>query len=434
MIRPAPVLVLCLGIAYAGSAEERVEVEDPKLKAEIEDCIHRGVAWLKARQEASGAWPALDPSPAYPGQQGAEDRYQPEMTALALLALLKCEVPAADPAIEKGFSWLKGKSCATGAYGYATMLMALEARAGAGKEALSSKPPKGKEKDVAAPRHPGADLQVAARWAQQILGLQDRSGGWRYGNVDPPLDMEGGKPGLADVSATQYALMGLQTARRLGVPVRAEVFRKAAEYLLDQQEAQGPRRRRVTEAGPEGSGEEDVDAYTGKDRARGFPYMKGHVETYSAQASGGMTCAGLVGLMICREAVLEEAKGKPSQAQAEFQARIEQGIWDALAWLDAHWSVRENPGSDGYELGYYLYALERVGIMGHLREIGPGHDWYEQGARLWTSRITPAGEGLGYWALGGCRPKAETQDTPYGLLFLRKAAVRLRYRIGEAQP
>lgn len=413
-----------------------VEVSDPKLKTDIENCIRRGVNWLKDRQEPAGSWPGLDPGPVY-GGGGTSDPYIPELTALALLALLKCEVPPNDPCITKGFAWLKKQNFITGAYGCATTLMALEAKY-APKESLAGRDGK-KRSAKPKPIQPGPDDAVwAARLMNQILSYQATTGGWRYSGAPP--DAEGGKPGLADVSATQYALMGLKTARRMGIPVKIEAFQKASDFLMDQQETDGRKVSRVTERAraeqdnpqPEGQAAPEADGGYGKDRTRGFPYMKNNIEPRHRQASAAMTCAGVVGMLICRSECLED-KGLKKEERAKRLARTEQSIYDGLAWLDAHWSVGQNFPCGAHELGYYLYGLERLGVMADLRFIGPKHDWYLEGARVWTSRMQKEGNDKGFWAIGQGRPKIETQDTPYGLLFLRKASIRLGYAIGEVE-
>lgn len=426
--------------------DQDVAVDDPKLQKSIEDCIRRGVNWLKGRQLPSGAWTGLDQGTPYGGGSGKTYEYQIEITGLTLLALLKCDVSPKELCIVKGFEWLRKQSQQLPSYGPAICLMALEAKY-LGKEAVSkknSKPRAGKKLKTFTPDP--EDSLFAGKLVNTLLGAQHASGGWRYGPKSPN-DGEGGKPGVADVSATQYALLGLQSALRLGIPVRQEAFTKAANFLFSQQEADGPTVIRITQrpkhadaGGPKDA--EDAGDY-GKDKVRGFCYMKNDAEAPKRQASGGMTCAGIVGLMVCRNALIDDASVKKDE-KAKRLAQLEQGIYDGLAWLDAHWSTESNPGTGAggmgrggtgggsFEHGYYLYALERVGIMADLREIGPGHDWFLQGAKLWTSRMTKEEPDKGFWAISGCRAPANVQDTPYGLLFLRKTVI-ISYAIGEAE-
>lgn len=413
---------------------EEVEITDPKLKKAIDDCLQRGVNWLKGRQESTGAWPGLLPGPLYPGSTGTPYDHKFGLTALALLALLKCGVPATDPCITKGFSFLRiddsqnqpgvRKSLPSErTYDAGILLMVLEAKY-APKEAVGRK----EGRKAAKPKPVQVGKQDAA-WvkalANSLVALQRANGGWRYDAQPPPTDMEGGKSGVADVSNTQYALMGLKLARRMGIPVKPEVFARAADFLMNQQEAAGPAAVRITRRKEGETATVEAVGYS-QDKARGFPYMKGAANQHDAHASGAMTCAGLVGMMICRSEMIEDQTLKD---KAKRLAKVEQAIWDGLAWLDAHWTVSANPPAGNHELGYYLYALERVGIMADLRMVGPGHDWYEQGARVLTDRITEQGKDEGYWAISQARQKPETQDTPYALLFLRKASIKVGYPI-----
>ncbi len=439
-----PLLLLALPLAAepakppaappAAPERSEVEVNDPKLKAAIDDAIQRGVAWLKARQLPSGAWPSLEKLPPYPGSTGPTHDYQPELSALALLALLKCGVPPADSCIVKGLAWLKTHSLATTGYGPAVGLMVIEAKY-ATKEAVAKPGQKaGKPKPITPSPE---DLVWAGQLANQLLAMQAQIGGWRYAVI--PTDMAGNKPGTSDVSCTQYALMGLKTAKRLGVPVKPEAFAKAADFLLGQQEAEGPPWTRITRRREEESNDNEAGGYA--DKARGWPYMKGAADASEARASGGMTCAGLVGILVCRSEILE-TKGFPDRAKR--LPKVEQAMWDGLAWLDQNWSTADNPGHGNSELGYYLYGLERVGVMTDLRMIGPKHDWYIQGAQSWIERLNtnpddlaatlggkPPTKDMGFWGFSGCRAKPETQDTPYALLFLRKASIRLGYSVED---
>ena len=204
--------------------------------------------------------------------------------------------------------------------------------------------------------------------------------------------------------------MGLHTARRMGIPVRNEVFVRAAEYLLGEQEAAGPA--------------------SGSARAPGWPYMKGNLNPERAKASGAMTCAGICGLLICRDECLQ-TRALDKAKKEKILARLDQAIYDGLAWLDAHWSVSENPPLKTAELGYYLYGLERAGMMAGVQRIGT-HDWYEEGAKFLTGKIAKDGADKGSWSIGKTYPKTEIQETPYALLFLRKASIRVAYAVGEA--
>ena len=64
---------------------------------------------------------------------------------------------------------------------------------------------------------------------------------------------------------------------------------------------------------------------------------------------------------------------------------------------------------------YYLYSLERVGLLYGIKKIG-GHDWFLEGA-LWLVHHQRED---GSWRSYGDMPVV---DTAFALLFLKKAVV-----------
>jgi hypothetical protein len=98
---------------------------------------------------------------------------------------------------------------------------------------------------------------------------------------------------------------------------------------------------------------------------------------------------------------------------------------DGLAWLDKNWSVSENvgppetaKGSTNGWLYYYLYAVERTGMIFDTPSIG-SHDWYLDGARL----LLNAQKADGSW--DGSHFKHPTWDTCFAILFLKRATHKL---------
>ena len=93
-----------------------------------------------------------------------------------------------------------------------------------------------------------------------------------------------------------------------------------------------------------------------------------------------------------------------------------------LNWLSVHWSVSENPGPTELpktepktELYYFLYAVERLGMLSGLDKIG-GRLWYSEGAKA----ILEAQKKDGSWDDGAER-STSTWDTCFAILFLKKA-------------
>jgi hypothetical protein len=92
-----------------------------------------------------------------------------------------------------------------------------------------------------------------------------------------------------------------------------------------------------------------------------------------------------------------------------------------MAWMGKHFSVTANTGgpSHGGEgptgwLYYYLYALERLGILYGTERIG-AHDWYAEGAKVILEAQKPDGS----WEVSSY--KNAVWDTCFAVLFLKKA-------------
>jgi hypothetical protein len=96
-------------------------------------------------------------------------------------------------------------------------------------------------------------------------------------------------------------------------------------------------------------------------------------------------------------------------------------VRSGLAWLAKNWSVTENIGPSEVEDGaansylyYYLYALERLGMLYDTGKIG-GHSWYPEGAKV----LLDAQQKDGSW--NASRPSQPVWDTCFAILFLKKA-------------
>ena len=230
--------------------------------------------------------------------------------------------------------------------------------------------------------------------AAWLVAAQGKEGGFGYTS-----------PGFydADLSNTQVALLALESARRCGADVPAELWRKALVHILDAQEAAGPLcvRRDESWRPDEGDGRRTVG---GRDRARGWGYRP------RTPGTGSMTAGGVSSLVLCRS----ELAGTPGY-DGKLDARAEQGIWDGIAWLGSRFTVSENPGPRDApapvpgKLYYYLYGLERAGVLSGIPWTGE-HDWYREGAAWLLDHQEPSGD----WAGG-------LVETCFSLLFLQRA-------------
>jgi hypothetical protein len=206
-------------------------------------------------------------------------------------------------------------------------------------------------------------------------------------------------PANGDNSNSQYAALGLRACFDAGIVLPPDVIQKARRWWIESQHDSG--------------GEKGVA--TGGDISgppRGWCYNRTDVCAKKHHPYASMT-AGAVGAMAIYNFMLD------------FDRKKDPTIRSGLAWLNAHWSVTTNEGSPEFvtdtkaESYYYLYALERAGMLLDMPTIG-NHDWYLEGAK----GILDAQKENGSWAAGGGRSNS-TWDTCYAILFLKKATHRL---------
>jgi len=320
------------------------------LQPAIDDAIERGVAFLRSTQMLDGSW----------------DQHQHVhfggQTALSLLTLIKAGVSVDDPAITAAREFLRANGSES-TYGTGCLLMALEAL---GDEGL--KP-------------------WATELAEQLMGTQGgydaagkHDGMWTY-----PLQPNT----TVCLSNTQYAILGLRSAQRMGVNIPSRVFRKTLDdlalYGVESERSRGTSRF------------DDRDA-----RLIGFQYR---AEGGHGGASGSMTTAALAVLYSCRGAFGE---APPKRLEADL-LELERGAW---RWLDMHFAVEHNPGRPDSWHYYYLYGLERVGAFFERPTVGE-RDWYWDGARFLVGEQKPNGD----WG--------DQTNTCFAVLFLKRATASL---------
>ena len=125
-----------------------------------------------------------------------------------------------------------------------------------------------------------------------------------------------------------------------------------------------------------------------------------------------MTACGVNSLILCKAAL---AKSKVWTKGME--AGVNRGIYDGLAWIDAHYAVDKNP--EGYRSNYYyLYGLERLGTLGGFEKVGT-HAWYPDGAK----HLVGAQAATGEWNGNDEVQPSDILDTCFALLFLKRATL-----------
>ncbi|MCE5325150.1 MAG: DUF4159 domain-containing protein [Planctomycetaceae bacterium] len=202
-------------------------------------------------------------------------------------------------------------------------------------------------------------LRAAAQW---LIAAQLNTGMWSYTHQ-----------GRGDNSNTQFALLGLHEAAKAGVAVPQGVWQKATRHWTVAQSNDGGWGYQAREGG-----------------------------------YGSMTAAGLASMFICGQRL--NVGGPKVFVNGAYpdcgRYQQNQAIAAGLRWMQQNFSVAGNPKrGDGWHL-YYMYGMERVGMISGLRNLGT-HDWYREGA-AWLV----AHQNKGNWG--------QTYDTAFAVLFLAK--------------
>ncbi len=418
-------------LLVARPAAARQEVDPAELEKAIDKAITKGVDWLKKQQRTDkdqfidGAWPDSS-GPVY-GGVGSAYHNRPGNSALALLALLKSDVPPTDPCIQRGFKFLytymQAKGQIRSNYDRGVCLMALEALYESMvlvKMKKDGKKTNERAGDFKEPKYAisGSDAAFAGNIIKELVNEQTRQGGWRYGSGFTLVGCN------EDISATQIVLLGLKSATRMKLGVDPGVFNRALGFILDSQEKDGPKVDRPADAK---AGDRGTYVSNGTDKARGWAYCKPDdkektgVSAEEMTVSGSMTCAGVTELLIIKS-VIGKALDK------KLNERVEQAIYDGFAWIYTNWTMESNPKVQRSHY-YYLYGIERIGTMGCYEKIGK-HMWFKEGA----SYLVKAQDSDGHWTDKEVNPP-DLYATCFALLFLKRGTVPIGdVMTGERKP
>ncbi|KAF0242573.1 MAG: prenyltransferase/squalene [Planctomycetota bacterium] len=282
-----------------------------------------------------------------------------------------------------------------------------------------------------------ANQKRIAECAQFLVDNQCENGQWSYGEplvgVEKPPDVgSGGSNGGArsggtttvkkipikrnrrgpprgDHSNTQYAILGLRSCAVAEVMIPKETWKEALIILEDAQDDKGG--WAYTWQHPLPNGDEA--------KKGGPKVIKGHNPSFGSMSAG---CTG--SLVICKY-YLRAHYGEKEDFKKD------KSVQDGLKWIAENFTVEFNPGCDkkGPESVpsgdkwtwhyYYLYALERAGMLGEFEFIGR-NDWYQIGARYLLAKQAQNGmwKSEGTASPGGASP---VTDTCFAILFLRRA-------------
>ncbi|MBI5365712.1 MAG: hypothetical protein HZA54_01640 [Planctomycetes bacterium] len=365
----------------------------------VKEAVERAVAFVKGKQEMDGGWDGTYKAN-YPGGP----------TALILLALLKGGAGAGEPAIMRGFDYLRKQPFAK-TYTVGLTLMALEAKYIPPEEAANAEAfLEGKRSELkTAPR---VLSKEDMRWLQEgtdwLARAMTKGGAWGYEGPRTGTGGGGAAAGAWDNSCAQYGVLGLFSAARCGATIKNEVWAAVLEHWVKTQAEEGPAAQLLLR----GFGEKDARVLAAAARGWGYgdiaktPGSTGTAKGGAAAAEparGSMTCAGIASVCLARARLAAVRALTPGQAR-----EAERSVTDGLAWLAMHYTVKEAPATVGWYY-YYLYGLERAGVLAQQRIVGE-HDWYREGALTLLSKQT----GDGAWA-------NSTVETSFAILFLKRA-------------
>jgi hypothetical protein len=370
----------------------------PELQEKVNNAIEKGLAALRKRQKPAGTW---------------FEKYDIALAALPGLTLLECGVPASDEHVRKAAKYVRDRVGSMGAghstYTYALSILFLD-RLG-----------------------DDADRPLIRSLALRLIAGQRPDGGWTYDvpkrgrkaeeqlmhalTLNRPRDLEGlikavEKPGAVqgitrgegrpegaarkavaelpeplrrlpafdgdrpwkggteetDNSNTQFAGLALWASLRHGVPAEAALRRFALRFRHTQRR-------------------DGRWNYHPHDRMPAF-------------ASPAMTGVGLLGLGI-GHGLSADPDRKPLD-----DPQVKKGMRTLGKLMDA---------ADARNL-YFLWTLERVGVLYNVREIG-GRDWYRHAADI----VLDAQQWHGGWDVRGYHDANAVVDTCLALLILKRA-------------
>lgn len=390
---------------------------DEEFRKKIKTAISRGLNYIEKLCEHAGSH-----------RSSYNRTYPAGPTALALLARLKCGTDRDSDIVKNGFAYLR-KQPLKKTYSVSLYMLALEAKFEPHGDELKPKMPFDEQLRKRFARYAtAAEKQMVRSIVAWLRDAQLANGMWSYtGRSTSTRSSRRRRVGGGDGSNTQFAVLALYCAQRLGVAIPKDTVALLAGAYLEGQEKSGRKVkpfpvpaadvpiRQLREAEKKALKRRDgphtvsVDELYGrgarlhKMRARGW----GYGSTLRSRAYLSMTCAGVCNMVLAK-AVLER-----QSSYGRIRAKADQAIRDGAAfisrnlksYLDSSW----RSGRLGWGLYYSLYSVERAGMLTLCEKFGE-HLWYREGSELLFKLQGPDGS----W--GNC-----LEDTCFALLFLSRS-------------
>jgi hypothetical protein len=193
-------------------------------------------------------------------------------------------------------------------------------------------------------------------------------------------------PPNGDNSNAQYAALGLRACLDAGIDVDPKVLHLARKWWTSCQNSDG------------GWGYNGNGTQGGEDNP-----------TSVSNTSYGSMTVGAVGALCIYDYYLG-ANYKNNGATLK-----------GLEWLVKNYDVMKNPRKTSFASLYYLYGLERVGMLYGTEKLG-NYEWYPDGAEYLLRIQKPGGD----WHAGDSTPREPHVDTCFAILFLRRGTPPLK--------
>jgi hypothetical protein len=200
----------------------------------------------------------------------------------------------------------------------------------------------------------------------------------------------------SDNSNSQYGALGIRACHDAGVSFPREILETCRQSWINNQRT------------PQNADPKAKNVASGGKGGFGWCYSEGDTICSKMGPPYSSMTAGAVGALCIYDYILGKDWKKDRAAV------------DGMHWLETNYSVTQNVGPceiapvpDGW-LYYYLYALERTGLLFDTTLIGT-HDWYLDGYQV----LLGAQKGNGSWdASHFIKP---TWDTCFAILFLKRS-------------
>ncbi|MDJ0523235.1 MAG: hypothetical protein QNJ90_14290, partial [Planctomycetota bacterium] len=394
--RSGPAAVSKSSGTYELRLQEIIRARATDFQTRVDTAIEGGLKHLRTLQEKDGTFKP-------------HGGYTIGTTALGVLTLVACGVPRDDPAVKKSLDWLFEQEPEK-TYDRAVSLMAID-RAWTPQAELDAEA-RGRPVDRYVRNLPPRRMAWARRVAERLEKTATSPGSWGY----PP----GGRSLLTfDTSNTQYAVLGLRAATRLGYEVREQTWLGVIRHFSVVMERKGPK----GEVSIVREGQAVPDEKTahllhlrGVPKVVGFRYST--LESHD-HVDGALTCGAIACLLIARHQLkaLGSRKWNPKLAK-----QVDEMLACGWAWMQANWRLDRHPGLPSNSwYWYFLYSLERAGVLAEVKRLG-GCDWYYEGALQLLMRQSVEEKTVGAWPEKGADA---TPPTCFALLFLKRGTRRL---------